>query len=134
MHFFLAAALLAVSQSQVQDVGDNILSVAEKGLSDPTKPFMLLIQFTAKEGQAKKFEAAMARTVKETRKEKGNLTYELSKSPSAPRYFIYERWKDLAALKAHLKMAYYQNALEEVLPLLETKITVEIIVPVPIGD
>ena len=131
MHFFLAAVLLSVSQ-QGQSMEDVVLSVAKKNFSDSTKPFMLVIQFKVKEGQGPKFEAAMAKAVKETRKEKGNLAYELSKSGST--YIVYERWENLAALGAHLKTAYFKNAWAEVDPLLESEIEVALFVPVPAGD
>jgi quinol monooxygenase YgiN len=134
MHFFLAAILFSVSQPQGQGIGDAILTAAKKDLSDVTKPFTLMIQFTVKEGQAKKFEAAMAETVKGTRKEKGNLAYELSRTTLGRGYVIYERWENLAALEAHLKTAYYKTALDGVVPLLEKDTTVELLVPVPAGD
>lgn len=111
MHFFLAAVLAAASQLQGQTMEDVILAAAKKDFTDPTKPFTLLIQFTVKEGQAKKFEAAMAKTIKETRKEKGNLAYELSRTPLRPLYVIYERWANLAALEAHLAQAIALQAM-----------------------
>lgn len=135
MHFFLVAVLVlvSVSQAQGQSMGDAVLAVAKKDLP-PTKPFTLLIQFKVNEGQAQKFEAAMATTIKETRKEKGNQAYELSKAPSGRRYVIFERWENLAALESHLKTAYYKNASDMVLPLLEERISVELLVPVLAGD
>jgi quinol monooxygenase YgiN len=134
MHFFLAAVLFSVSQPQGQGVGDSILAAAKKDLSDPTKPFTLLIQFTVKEGQAKKFEAAMTKTIEGTRKEKGNQAYELSRTPLGRGYVVYERWESLAALEAHLNAAYFKTALDGVVPLLERGTTVELLVPVPVGD
>ena len=132
MHFYLAAVLLSAIQGQ--GMGDAILAAAKKDLSDSKKPFTLLIDFTVKEGQSKQFEAAMAKTIKETRKEKGNLAYELSRTTLGHGYVIYERWEDLAALEAHLKTAYYKTALDGIVPLLEKGTTVELLVPVPAGD
>src|SRR5262249_11135030 len=113
---------------------DVVLSVAKKNFSDPTKPFTLMIQFKVQEGQGPKFEAAMAKVVKETRKVKGNLAYELSRTPKGSIYVIYERWENLAALEAHLKTANYKNASETVKPLLDKEINVELLVPVPVSD
>ena len=133
MHFFLAAVLLAVSQ-QGQSMEDVVLSVAKKNFSDSAKPFTLVIQFKVKEGQGPKFEAAMAKAVKETRKDKGNLAYELGKTPKGPNYVIYERWDNLAALEAHLKTAHYKDAAAAVKPLLDAQISVELLVPVPVSN
>ena len=134
MHFFLAAALLSVSPAQGQTMEEVILSVAKKSLPDSTKPFTLVIQFRVKEGQEPKFEAAMAKAVKETRKEMGNQAYELSKTPKGSTYVIYERWENLAALESHLKTAHYKEASAAVKPLLDKDLDVELLVPVPARD
>jgi quinol monooxygenase YgiN len=109
------------------------LSVAKKSLSDTSKPFTLLVKFKIKEGQGPKFEAATAKAVKETRKEKGNLAYEVSRSAKGSTYIIYERWENLAALEAHLKTAYFKNATAEIDPLLDSDIEVDLFVPVSAG-
>jgi autoinducer 2-degrading protein len=134
VYFVLAAVLVTGAPPQEKGVGDLVLAAVKKDLTDPNKPFTLLIKVTTKEGQAKKFEAAMAQAIKETRKEKGNLTYELSNTPSSPRYVIYERWENLAALEAHLKTAHYKKAIDAVATLLEDGITVELLVPVAVSD
>jgi quinol monooxygenase YgiN len=134
MYFFLAAALLSVSQAQDQSMEDVILGVTKKNFSDSGKPFALVIQFKIKEGQGPKFEAAMAKAVKETRKDKGNQAYELSKTPKGSTYVIYERWENVAALEAHLKTAHYKEAAAAVKPLLDMNISVELLVPVPVSN
>ena len=134
MHFFLAAVLLSVSQAQEKSPEHPLLRAAKEDLRDSTKPFTLVVRFKIKDGQGPKFEAAVANAVKETRKEKGNLAYELSRSAKGSNYIIYERWENLAALGAHLKTAYFKNAWAEVDPLLESEIEVALFVPVPAGD
>ena len=129
MHLVLAAVLLSVAQ-QGQSMEDVILGVTKKNFSDSGKPFALVIQFKIKEGQGPKFEAAMAKAVKETRKDKGNQAYELSKTPKGSTYVIYERWENVAALEAHLKTAHYKEAAVAVKPLLEAEIDVDLLVPV----
>jgi quinol monooxygenase YgiN len=136
MHFFLAAVLLSVAQPQDKSKEDPILRSVKDNLSDPTKPFTLLLRFKVKEGQGPKFEAAMGKAVKETRKDKGNLAYELSLSRSAKgsNYIIYERWENLAALEAHMKTAHFKTTATEIAPLLESAIDLELFVPVPLGN
>jgi quinol monooxygenase YgiN len=132
MHVFLAAVLLSVSQAQEKTAEHPIVRAAKVGLSDPTKPFTLLVRFKVKEGQGPKFEAAMAKAVKDTRKDKGNLAYELSKSGST--YIVYERWENLAALDAHLKTAHFTKASADISPLLDKELDVEFFVPVPASE
>ena len=134
MHFFLAAVLLSVSQAQEKSPEHPLLRAAKESLSDSTKPFTLVVRLKVKEGQGPKFEAAVAKAVKETRKEKGNLAYELSRSAKGSNYIIYERWENLAALGAHLKTDYYKNASAAVEPLVDGDIEVDLLVPVPAGD
>jgi quinol monooxygenase YgiN len=133
MHFLLVAVLLSVAQAQEKSKDDPILRAAKESLSDTTKPFTLVVRFKVKEGQGAKFEAAMGKAVKETRKEKGNLAYELSRSAKGSNYIIYERWENLAALEAHMKTAHFKNATAEVAPLLDGGIDVDLFVPVPAG-
>jgi quinol monooxygenase YgiN len=134
MHFFLVAALLCVSQAQEKSAEHPILRAAKDSLADSNKPFALVVKFKVKDGQGPKFEAAVAKAVKETRKEKGNLAYEVSRAPKGSTYVIYERWENLPALAAHLKSAHFTNAWAAVDPLLEKEIEVDLLVPVPAGD
>jgi quinol monooxygenase YgiN len=134
MHFFLAAVLLSVAQAQDKSAEGAILRAVKEGLADSKKPFTLVIKFKVKEGQGAKFEAAMAKTIKETRKEKGNQAYELSRSAKGLNYVIYERWENLAALAAHLKTPHFKTAFEAVDPLLEKEIELDLMVPVSAGD
>jgi quinol monooxygenase YgiN len=133
MNFVLAAILLSAFQ-QGENPEDAVLSTVKKNLTDTTKPFTLVVKFKVKPADAPKFEAALAKAVKETRKEKGNLAYELSKSPKGPVYVIYERWENVAALEAHLKSDQYKNTAAAVKPLLDGQIELELLVPVPAGD
>ena len=132
--FLLTAVLLSVFQPQEKSKEDPLLRAAKEGLSDPTKPFTLVVRFKIKDGQGPKFEAAAVKAVKETRKEKGNLAYELSKTPKGPNYVIYERWDNLPALEAHLKTDNYKTVAAAVKPLLEAEIDVDLLVPVPAAD
>src|SRR5437660_8687126 len=84
-------------------------------LSDPTKPFVLLVQMTAKEGAGEKIEAAFAKASGPTHREKGCLAYDLSRDPQSPsHYVLYERWQNLEALESHLQTPYTTAALHEV--------------------
>ena len=133
MHFLLAAVLLSVPQTQEKSKEHPLLRAARESLSDSTKPFTVVVKFKVKDGQGPKFEAAVAKAAKETRKEKGNLAYDVSRSAKGSSYMIYERWENLAALEAHLKSAHFKNVTAEVDPLVETNIEIDLFVPVSAG-
>jgi quinol monooxygenase YgiN len=112
----LALALLAGPLAWAEDKDDPIVAQVKARLKDASKPFALLINMQVKEGAGPKFEAAFAKALAATRKEPGCLAYDLNRDTQEPqRYVIYERWKGLDDLRAHLKSAHLK-ALREILP------------------
>ncbi len=110
--FCLAPLLLAiaiVTEASAQQKENPIVAAVKANVKDPSKPFTMLVYIKVKEGAAGKFENAFAKAVTETRKEKGNLAYDLNRSTKNPNEFVvYERWRNLTALEAHLKSAHIQ--------------------------
>ena len=91
-----------------------IAAQVKADMKDPGKPFTLLFLFQVKEGTQEKFEAAFAKASRPTHKEKGVLTYELNRdAKDETRYVLYERWKSLADLEAHLRTPYVTALLGE---------------------
>lgn len=73
-------------------------------LTDPTQPFSLLVLMKVKPEKVAGFPAFFADAVASTRKEPGNLAYDLYLDSDNPHgYILVERWKSLADLDAHLK-------------------------------
>lgn len=134
MQFMLVAVLLSVSQPQEKSKEHPLLRVAKESLTDTTKPFTLLVKFKVQAGKGPAFEAAAAKHANESRKEKGNLAYELSRSAKGTIYVIYERWENLAALEAHLKTTHFKNATATLDPLLDGDLEVYLLVPVKAGN
>ena len=98
------------SQQEIHPIAAQV----KADMTDPGKPFTLLFLFQVKEGTREKFEAAFAKASKATHKEKGVLTYELNRdAKDATRYVLYERWKSLADLEAHLRTPYLTALLGE---------------------
>ena len=121
----LAAPLLATAQER-----HPIAAQVAAAVKDPARPFTLVISAKVKDGTADKFEAAFAKAQKETRKEKGCLTYDLNRDPrAAGRYLVYERWKDLAALEAHLTSDHIKALFGEIGPVFDGEPEVKILVP-----
>jgi quinol monooxygenase YgiN len=112
----LAVMVLAPSRAASDDKDDPIIAFVKPKLKAPDKPFTLVVILKVKEGEVKKFEAAMAKAVKASRMEKGCISYDLNRDSEDPmRYQIYERWKSLADLEAHLKSEHLK-ALRGLLP------------------
>lgn len=127
----LAAVLLAAPPARAQDEPHPIAAQVKAALKDPSRPFTMLVSLQVKPGQAGKLEAAFARAVKPSRKEKGCLAYDLSRDVrAADRYVVYERWHDLAALEAHLKSKHVTALLAELGDLLAEPPQLRVLVPV----
>src|SRR5215203_4269343 len=100
--FGMSAALIAVfTYVPVAFAQENHIETEVKAaLKDPTKPFIMVVRLKVKDGTGEKFEAAFAKAVVETRKEKGNRAYDLIRSAKdTNEYIVYERWEDFAALQ-----------------------------------
>ena len=114
----LAIGLLALlgntNRVAGQDKENPIITSVKSRLKNPDKPFTLIVRIQVKEGAGKQFEEAFAKAIPASRKEKGNLAYDLNRDTQDPsRYLVYERWKDLAALEAHLQTPHLKALLAE---------------------
>ena len=114
----LAAGLLLtpmLAQSAAgEEKDDPILTFVKPRLKDAGKPFTLIVVVKVKEGEGAKFEASFAKAQKATRMEKGCISYDLNRdADDAGRYLVYERWKSLAALEAHLKTDHIKALLAD---------------------
>ena len=136
----LAARLFAVSVTtcallvpSVRGEEPHPIAVQVKAsLKDPNKPFTMIVSIQAREGTGAKLEAAFAKAIPPTRKEKGCLAYNFHRDAKSPtQYLLYESWHDLAALEAHLKTDYITALLKDVG---EIGASPEIRVLVPAGD
>ncbi len=131
----LAIGLLAVLGNTNRVAGEDkenaVITFVKSRLKDPDKPFTLITPVQVKEGAGKQFEAAFAKTVTATRKEKGNLAYDLNRDTQAPsRYMVYEHWKDLAALEAHLNTPYVKALLAELPKMIDGEPETQVLLPV----
>ena len=107
-----------------------IATRVQADLKDPAKPFALVIAIKVKADAADKFEAAFARARTETHKEKGCLAYDLNRdAKEAGRYLVYERWKTLADLEAHLASEHIKALFAEVGALFDGDPELKVMVP-----
>jgi len=108
-----------------------VVAQVKAALKDVDKPFTLVVHIQVKKGSGKKFEAAFARAAKPTRKEKGCLTYDLNHDAKNPaNYLVYERWRNLAALDAHLKSEHITRLFKDIGELLAAPPNSDVMLPV----
>ena len=102
---FLATAATPTRAAD-EDVPPIIAMVKEK-LSAPGKPFTMFVRIPVKPGQERTIESAFAVAREHTRKEPGNITYDLIKlGGDDPVYMIHEQWKSVDALNSHIQADY----------------------------
>jgi quinol monooxygenase YgiN len=129
MNSFCLAPLI-LSLVPAQDPGAALIEQVRGIVKDANKPFTLLIRIEAKEDAGAKLEAAFAKAIKSTRQEKGSLVYDLDRDPQKPgHYVIYEKWKDLPSLEAHLKADYITSLLAQLHELTSGAPDLQILVP-----
>jgi quinol monooxygenase YgiN len=124
------AVPLVLAFLPAQNRGASLADQVRAAVKGDDKPFTLVIRLEIKEGAGPKLEAAFAPAAKASRQEKGCLAYNLDHDPQKPtHYMIYERWKDLGALEAHLKADYVKNLLAEMGGLLNGAPNMQIMAP-----
>lgn len=125
------AALLTAAPAAADE--HPVLAAVKPRLKHPDRPFSMYVKFEVKPGSADAFEAAFLKAIKATRREKGNQAYHLHRGTENPNvYALYERWKDLDALREHVKAAHVEELLKAVEPILAGP--PKILVGIPVGD
>lgn len=95
---FVAATALALSQSALAEI--NIKA-------GPTGEVALVVNFDVKKGAEAEFESVFRRSVTCSRKESGNITFNVVKVLGAERsYVLYEVWRSKDALNSHFERPY----------------------------
>ena len=97
-----------------------VVALVKSKVKDPSKPFTLVVTAKVKEGMGAKFESGFAEAIKFTRKETGNISYQLNRDPDhANQYLVYERWKNVDAPAEHLKSEVISKLLASLPDMLE---------------
>jgi quinol monooxygenase YgiN len=111
-----------------QDAQDHpAVALVKAKVKDPKKPFALLVTIKAKPGKGKELEAAFAPCIAATKKEPGCLAYELNRDPDDPTaYVMFEKFRDVAALEAHLKLGHTQKLFQVIGPLTDGEIKAKV--------
>lgn len=119
--FILTTATVFIMLStNAQEVDPNVLSdPIVSQVSDPTKPFSVLIDITLIPGKEEEFEKEFGPVIAEVRKESGNIEFQLSQHPDEPNvYFLYERWKNVEVLKQHMQTPHMSQFWPKYFPMI----------------
>jgi quinol monooxygenase YgiN len=89
------------------EAGDDITAIVNAfgaQLPNPANPLSLLARFGVRESDRETVKSAFAHTRSQTLTEPGCEIFELNEDPQKPgRFLVYERWRSLAGLEAHLR-------------------------------
>jgi quinol monooxygenase YgiN len=122
----LALATSASAENKPSSDFEKIKAQVEDG----SKRLTLTVRLHIKDGTAAQFVAAFAPAIKATRKETGCLRYELNRDAENPNiYLLYERWKSLADLEAHMKAEHYARLLRAVRDLFAAAPEIRVLLP-----
>ena len=126
--FALPLLALAGLCSEALGADDHpAVALVKSKVKDPARPFALFVTIKAKAGKEKELEAAFAPCIAATKKEAGCLAYELNRDPDEPTtYVMFEKFKNLAALEAHLKLEHTAKLFKAIEPLTDGEIKAKV--------
>ena len=126
--FALPLLALAGLCSEALGADDHpAVALVKSKVKDPAKPFALFVTIKAKAGKERELEAAFAPCIAATKKEAGCLAYELNRDPDGPTtYVMFEKFKNLAALEAHLKQEHTAKLFKAIEPLTDGEIKAKV--------
>jgi quinol monooxygenase YgiN len=121
---------LIILSSNLSAQDDGPLGLIKGQLKDVNKPFAIVVTIEAKQDKVKELIEAFADPIKQTRKEKGNLRYELNQDPKEPTKFVlYEKWANFEAVKTHFGEPYLTKLLADA-GSLTTALDLKVMLPV----
>ncbi len=92
-----------------------IVGAFEAQLGSRTIPFAMIARFRVTEESQARVEQALKKAVPPTRREPGVLIYQPHRDPRVSAGFVvYECWKSLDDLDAHLRMPYIVDLRQEI--------------------
>ncbi|MDY3561199.1 antibiotic biosynthesis monooxygenase [Gemmata sp. JC673] len=114
----LTLLLTAGTRTNAADEELPIVKMLKSKLKDEKKTFAILVTFKVKAGNEKKFEEAFVPCLAATRKEAGCVAYVLNRDTEDPTtYIMYESFKGIPGIEAHMKEKHTQTLLATVVPM-----------------
>ncbi len=125
----LALLVSTGSRTNAADEENPVVKLIKSKVKDEKKTFAILVTFKVKAGNEKKFEEAFGPCLTATRKEPGCVAYFLNRDPDdATTYIMYESFKGIPGLEAHMKEKHTQTLLATVIPMCEGDPTIKVLI------
>lgn len=124
------ALLIAISLSEARAQDEPpVVTLIKSKVKDPKKPFALFVEFKVKPGMESEFEAAFKPCLAATRKEPGSVAYYLNRDTDHPEvYTMYEQFKNVDAIAAHMKQKHTQTLLKTVATMTDGEPKIKVLV------
>ncbi len=120
LSFVLPLALLVSLADVRADEENPVVTLVKSKVKDKDKAFGMTVKFKVKAGGEGAFEEAFKACVTGTRKEPGCLAYYVNQDVDEPgTYYVFERFKKIAALEDHAKTPHVAALLKKIGPLLD---------------
>ena len=120
--------VIGLSEARAQDEPPVVTLIKSK-VKDPKQPFALFVEFKVKPGMEKEFEAAFKPCLAATRKEPGSVAYYLNRDTEHPEvYTMYEQFKNVDAIAAHMKQKHTQTLLKTIAPMTDGEPKIKVLI------
>lgn len=130
----LTILVVIAGMAHAADDGEGNLFGRLKAKVKENQPFQLLVRIKLKPGNEEKFAAEAAKAAKATAAEPGCESYSFHTDLEHPGTIIlFERWKNVAALRAHISKPYIASLLKLIGEVAEEP-TIQILSPLPVAE
>ena len=107
-----------------------IIAAFDAQVGDRHRSLALIGRFRVRAGAGPRIEKEFAKASAQTANEAGVLAYQLHREPNDPDVFVvYERWRSLDDLDAHLRMPYIAALRAEIAAVMEGQPEFQVILP-----
>jgi quinol monooxygenase YgiN len=118
-----------MDSTEMDEVG-GIIAAFEAQVGQRHRPLALIGRFRVCAGAGPRIEKEFAKASAQTASEAGVLAYQLHREPNNPDVFVvYERWRSLDDLEAHLRTAYITALRAEIDAVMEGQPEFQVILP-----
>jgi quinol monooxygenase YgiN len=118
-----------MNTTDTDEVGGIVAAFASQ-VGGRHQPLALIARFRVRTGAGPRIEKAFAEASVPTAQEAGVLAYQLHREPDNPDAFVvYERWRSLEDLEAHLRTSYIVALRAEIDAVMERQPSFQVMLP-----